>query len=344
MIAAPLKRIAFICEEFALGTTAQQLLDRFLLGYPRDGEFRHLTDCKFGILLENPSTLIQQRNAAFGLLPFANLEEALTNCDGVVVTWKGAGIEPKSGRLRLLLEKAPAGTRIFVQGNLAQSAAEAARHFEWAKKSKILLTSGASMAVSLQLPEIKKPAAGRIDEIVIVTHGKRGEAEMGAIQGLLQFSDFQIATLKQLQNDQVWKAADAGKWSGKLVASALSRSNTMQGETLIDGRTQDIFGLGLLPTLARNPRAIVMQDKSGIRATILVLNGAIEDTTLAFSDRTGAILSTQLYRPPAPNREEFSRLAAAVEDFFRLGTPILTVAQSQCVTDFMERLRAFGSW
>ncbi|MDB6040983.1 MAG: hypothetical protein JWM99_4824 [Verrucomicrobiales bacterium] len=327
-----------------MGTTAQQLLDRFLLGYPREGGFHHLTDCKFGILLETASTLIQERKANFGLHQFANLEEALTNSDGVVVTWKGKGIEPKPGRLDQILEKTPANTRIFVDGNLAQTAAEATQLFERAEKSNVLLTSGASMAVSLQLPEIKKPTTGRIKEIVIVTHGKRGEAEMDAIQGLLQFSNFQLATLKQLQGDQVWKAADARNWSGKLAASALSRSNTMQGGALIDGRTQDIFGLGLLPNLAKKPRAIVMEDKSGMRATILVLDGAIEDTTLAFSDATGAILSTQLYRPPAPNREEFSRMAAAVEDFFRLGIPILTMDQSQVVADFMERFRAFGSY
>jgi hypothetical protein len=199
------------------------------------------------------------------------------------------------------------------------------------------------MAVSLQLPEIKKPTTGHIKEIVIVTHGKSGDAEMDAIQGLLQFSNFQLATLKQLQGDQVWKAADARDWSSKLVASALSRSNTMQGGALIDGRTQDIYGQVLLPTLAKNPRATIMQDKSGIRATILILNGAIEDTCVAFSDGTGAISSTQLYRPPAPNREEFSRLAAAIEEFFISGVPVLSAGQSQFVADFMERFRAIGS-
>jgi hypothetical protein len=343
MILAPLKKIAFICEEFAIDTPAQQLLDRFLIGYPRDGEFHHLTDCEFGILVEKPSTLIHQRKADFGLLEFATLEEALVNADGVVVTWTGAGIEPKLGRLHQIVEKTPAGSRIFVHGNLAPSVAAAKQLFGRAKKSKILLTSGASMAVSLQLPEIKKPTSGDIKEIVIVTHGKSGEAEMNAIQGLLQFSNLQLATLKQLQGDEVWKAADARDWSGKLVASALSRSNTMQGGPLIDGRTQDIFGLGLLPSLAKNPRATIMQDKSGIRATILVLNGAIEDTCVALSDRTGAISSTQLYRPPAPNREEFSRLASAVEEFFSSGTPVISAGQSECVADFMERLQAISS-
>src|SRR2546422_1033212 len=35
----PLRKIAFLVEEFSLQTPAQQLLDRFLIGYPRDGKF-----------------------------------------------------------------------------------------------------------------------------------------------------------------------------------------------------------------------------------------------------------------------------------------------------------------
>src|SRR6185369_16362289 len=33
-----LKKIVFIYEEFEIGSPAQQLLDRFLIGYPRNGE------------------------------------------------------------------------------------------------------------------------------------------------------------------------------------------------------------------------------------------------------------------------------------------------------------------
>ena len=35
----PLRQITFLLEDFALQTPAQQLLDRFLIGYRRDGEF-----------------------------------------------------------------------------------------------------------------------------------------------------------------------------------------------------------------------------------------------------------------------------------------------------------------
>ena len=322
-----------------MGSPAQQLLDRFLIGYPRDGGFHHLKDCKIGILFDKPSPLLRQRKDDFGLIEFSNLGEALARADGIVVTWKGIGVEPKPGRLHQILEQATPGARCFVHGNLAHTAAEATKLFEQTATSKISLTSGTSMSGALQLPELQKPANGSIREFLIITHGNRGEAELDAVMGLLQFSDFKIATLKQLQGHYVWKAADAGEWSGKLVAAALSRSNTTQGGALRDGRTQDIYGLGLLPTLAKTPRAIIMQGQSGIRATILILDGAIADTTLAFSDETGAIFSTQLYRPPAPNREEFSRFAATIEDFFHSGTAFQSADQSYFVADFFDRFR-----
>jgi hypothetical protein len=70
---------------------------------------------------------------------------------------------------------------------------------------------------------------------------------------------------------------------------------------------------------------------------ILVLDGAVADCTFAVRSRDGAIASAQLYRPPAPNRCEFDRLAEALEDFFRSGIT-WPIERSLMVSRFMENV------
>ena len=62
-----LRKIAFILEDFRIGSPGQQLLDRFLIGYSRDGEFRKILDAQIAVWLvpasEN-STAVAEATAA----------------------------------------------------------------------------------------------------------------------------------------------------------------------------------------------------------------------------------------------------------------------------------------
>ena len=122
-----------------------------------------------------------------------------------------------------------------------------------------------------------------------------------------------------MEGKKVWQAGDKGLWSWPLLASAISRSDALQGETIEDGRTQDIVGLGLLPKLVPQPRAWLLEHRDGLRSALLVLDGALGDHNFAAKGRGGHIYSAQLYRPPPPNEHHFSRLASVLEDFFGTG-------------------------
>ena len=53
----PLRQLAFVLEDFALQTPAQQLLDRFLFGYRRNGGFHKLDGVRIeGLRLEVSET------------------------------------------------------------------------------------------------------------------------------------------------------------------------------------------------------------------------------------------------------------------------------------------------
>ena len=103
-----LKQIAFILEEFAVPSPAQQLLDRFLLGYPRDGRFYQPEDCQVTAYLAPGASDVElkRRMGDFGLKLAASVDEAVAKADATVVVWRGAGATADDRTLRLVLEKA----------------------------------------------------------------------------------------------------------------------------------------------------------------------------------------------------------------------------------------------
>ena len=105
-----------------------------------------------------------------------------------------------------------------------------------------------------------------------------------------------------IEGDAVWQAGEQGRWSKELLESALSRSDSPRGFTEEDGRTQDLLGNGELPGLVENPAAYFIEYNDGLRATLLMLNGAVGDYCFAARLKgVEAPQSTQFFLSPTPN-------------------------------------------
>jgi len=146
-----------------------------------------------------------------------------------------------------------------------------------------------------------------------------------------------VRSIRFLEGKELWKAGDKGNWSWPLLAAALSRSHSPQGDPVLDGRTQDLVGLGLVPKLARNPRGWLLEHQDGLRSTILVLDGVVADFNFAVRAQDGSIVSAQLFRAPAPAEQHFSRLAAVLEDFFRTSKAPWSIERNLLVAGLLER-------
>src|SRR2546423_14860033 len=82
----PLRKIAFLLEDFVTDSPAQQLLDRFLMGYPRDGSFHRNTDLEVcAYLIVSSESDFGSRAEDFRLRVEPTAEEAVANADAVVV-------------------------------------------------------------------------------------------------------------------------------------------------------------------------------------------------------------------------------------------------------------------
>jgi len=320
-------RIIFAGEEFVEQTPLQQLLDRFLLGYPRDGEIHRPDGVSISLSLpqSSPNPDVERRVREHNLSVLPDLPVLNDEATGLVIVPRGIGPEVNDAFIEQVLAKAGPATHCFVHGVLGSSFKTAAAHLELARTRKARVLVGTSLATTWRLPDVDVPAGSVVKESLIVTQGPWPSAELDGLQGVLPWIERSssakggVTQVRLWRGPSVWDAGSNGEWSWALLAAALSRSDSPQGGAVLDGRTEDLVRLGLVPKLAREPRAWVVQHEGGAKTAILVLNGVVADTLLAVRIEGGSTLSAQLYRPPKPAQHEFSLLAAHIEDFLQGG-------------------------
>ena len=126
--------------------------------------------------------------------------------------------------------------------------------------------------------------------------------------------------MQLIEGDAVWEAGENGDWSHTLLEAALSRSDTPCGLTDEDGRTQDLLGTGELQRLVENPSAYFIEYNDGLRATLLMLNGAVRDYCFAAQLKNESVpVSTQFFLTPTPNVTYSACLIAKIEELFETG-------------------------
>ena len=353
-----LRKIAFLLEEFSKASPAQQLVDRFLAGYVIHGESRPapFATTSAYLMLSNSDPDLERRTKDFKLVVAQRAEEAVADADAVLVASRKPGAVANERFVQIALQHAPNGAACFVHGALANSLESGRALADLARSRQIALLAGTPLGVTWRLPEVDLPRDTPLSEALIVVQTNssptqasppappsmlRG-AELHGLEGLLpmverrQGGESGVRSIRFLEGDEVWKAGDRGNWSWPLLASALSRSDSPQGDAVLDGRTQDLAGLGLVPKLARHPRGWLLEHRDGLRSTILVLDGVVADFNFAVRARDGSIVSAQLYRAPAPAEQHFSRLTAVLEDFFRTGKAPWPIERSLLIAGLLE--------
>jgi hypothetical protein len=321
MMPEPLKKIAFVIERFAANGPGQQLLDRFLMGYPDEGVFRQLRGCTIAahVVESAERSEVERRAKDYGLVSENSLPACIRDADAVAVI--PYNLSCSSDLLPSVIANAPDGARCFVYGALAGARKRAENLIRVAEARKCILASGTSTAVAWRLPDITISRGVACRRTLIVVQGEHPYAELDALNGLLPVLESTgsttISKIEFLRGNDVWAPLN-GEFS-QLLASALSRSDTPQGDALVDCRTQDLVGLGLVQKLAKSPRCWKLSHSNGHSSMIAVLDGVVADYNIAVETSGGKIWSWQLYRPPAPFEHVYSRMAAVLERFFRSG-------------------------
>jgi len=141
-----------------------------------------------------------------------------------------------------------------------------------------------------------------------------------------------VKAVQMIEGDAVWD----GRYSKELLASALSRSDTPLGLSDQDSRTESLIESGQLPKLVKNPAAYYIEYRDGLRATLLMLNGALKDFNFAARVQGAGIQSTQFLLTPEPNVTYSACLMHNVEQMFSTGIAPYPVQRTLLVSGILE--------
>lgn len=230
----------------------------------------------------------------------------------------------------------------FNHKQLSFSFLEAEGMVKTAERLKFPLMAGASMPVTWRLPDVDIPIGAPVQEAVMVGVGGFDNTDFDALEAMQcmlerrRGGETGVKSVQLLEGDDVWVAQQAGRWSKDLLTSALSRSDTPLGLTLLDDRNQDLVGDGALPQLVRDPAAYCIEYTDGTKATLLMLNGAIRDFNIAARLPGQELVSTQFFMPPAPNETYSACLAAKIEQMYESRTAVYPVQRTLLTTGLLE--------
>jgi hypothetical protein len=309
---------------------------------------------------EPTSDLSRARAQQFGFRLCSNIPEAL-RCGGdrIAVDAVLAIVEqddyPINDRGQILLpsydffqqcaqvfEDEKRAVPYFNHKQLSYSFEQAQTMVKTANRLGFPLLAGSSLPVTWRLPDVDIPLGAQVEEAVMVGVGAPGGMDFDALEALQcvlerrKGGETGVKAAQLLEGDDVWAAGNAGRWSKDLLSSALSRSDTPMGLTVLDGRTQDLVASGVLPQLVKDPAAYCIEYTDGTRATLLLLNGAIMDYNIAARVAGQGIVSTQFFLPPSPNLTDSACLAAKIEQMFQTGSVAFPVERTLLTTGVLE--------
>lgn len=317
-------KVAFLLDEFAIGHPSQQLLDRFLLGYSHDGQWRTPGERRTIVYASEGvwNEALEDRLNRHGLMRAGDIPSAVAGAEGIIAVPKGAGAATNEDLIRAMVMQAPEGSACFAYGVLANEVVTAYDFVTQGPRRKIKVTGGTALPYAPRLPEVEIRKNVPMKEALVVVQGSFPVAELNGVECLLPLIERRkggeagIARIFRMAGEHLWQMGRSQRWPVELLGPALSRSDSPQGGSVTDGRTQDLVGKALVHDLATNPRGWILEHKDGFRSTILVLDGVVADINFALQMETGQVLSAQVFQPPAPLERHYNDMAASLESYF----------------------------
>jgi hypothetical protein len=337
--------------------------DRFLIGYPRNGRWHKPPLDVVALYVDQrpEGDLSGQRARDHRFTVYPTIAETL-RCggsrlavDGVVIIGEH-GNYPRTRKNQIqyprfeffqqcvkVFEQDGRCVPIFNDKHLSYDAGKARKMVAESKRLGFPFLAGSSLPVTWRLPPVDIPLDAEFEDALMVGVGGSDAMDYHALEAMQcmverrRGGETGIKSVQIIDGDEVWMAAEQGRWSRRLLEAALSRSDTLQGDTQLDSRPQDLANNGQLPRLVPNPSAYFIERNDGLRTTLLMLNGAVQDYTFAAQLKGGPIISTQFFLPPQPNVTYSACLVSAIEEMIVSGKAPYPVERTEIVSALLDR-------
>ena len=357
------KRIAIIASVYRYLSHAQHFCDRFLVGYPINGRW-HRPNMKVVSLFVDQLPANDQsidRSREFGFPIYPTITEAL-RCgtdqlavDAVLLVVEhgeyphnemGQFMYPRYEFFKECVNVFEADGRavpIYNDKHLSYNFAKAEEMVADGHRLGFPLLAGSSLPVTWRLPDLELPLDCEIEEALMIGFGISDPMDYHALEAMQcmverrKGGEVGVAAVQMIEGEAVWQAAAAGRWSRELLEAALSRCDSPKGLPDLDGRTQDLLGNGELQRLVEKPAAYFIEYNDGLRATLLMLNGAIQDYCFAARIKGAETpVSTQFLLTPLPNVTYSACLVAKIEEMIESGTSPIPAERTLLVSGMLE--------
>jgi hypothetical protein len=344
----PHKRLAVITTVWTYRSHAWHMAERFLAGYPVGGRWhRPPIDVVSAYVDQKPDDdLSADRAREFGFTVYPTIPEAL-RCGGPRLAVDGVLVIGEHGRYprneyrqvqypRYEFFKQITG--VFREDGLSRplfNDKHLSWKWEWAKemadtarKLNFPFLAGSSLPVTWRMPAIDLPYGAEPEEMMCVAYGRVDSYDFHALETIQCMAERRkggetgVAAVQGLRGDAVWAARAAGGWAGggwdpRLFEACLARSQTL---------AQTTTGSHRYPTAeqmkewVKDPVAYRIEYADGLKATMLLMNGLVNDFTFAARLKGQAEpLSTLFYLPPNPNVVYSAALMSKAEEMFLTG-------------------------
>jgi len=342
------QRMAIVTTEWRYMSHAWHMGERFLVGYSAEGGwYRPEIEVVSAYVDQTPANdLSRQRAEEFGFTIFPTIAEAL-RCGGdklavdavLIIGEHGDYPDNEFGQKQYpryeffkqtadVFRRDGATAPVFNDKHLSWKWEWAVEMVETARSLDFPFLAGSSLPVTWRMPSIEMPHDAEIEEALCVAIGGPDSYDFHALETIQcmverrRGGETGVAAIRALRGDAVWNAMQAGDWAAggwdpRLFEACLSRSHTLAQPESYSHRyptTEQIRAW------VADPIAYRIEYNDGLGATMLLLNGLVDDFTFAARLKgRDEPLSTLFHLPPNPNVVYSASLMGNVERMFRTG-------------------------
>jgi len=355
-----MKRIAVVATIYRYLSHAQHFVDRFLVGYPYEGRWVQPDARVVSLYVDQRPEGDQSADRAreFGFEIYPTIAETL-RCggdnlavDAVLIIGehgdyptneKGQKLYPRHEFFKACVEVFEQDGRsvpVYNDKHLSYSFVKAQDMMNDANRLGFPVLAGSSLPVTWRLPDLELPHGCEIEDALMIGCGGSDAMDYHVLEAMQcmverrKGGETGIGAVQLIEGDAVW---DDPRWSRELMEAALSRGDSPKGLTDEDGRTQDLLGSGELKRLCEKPALYVIEYRDGLRAAMLMLNGAIKDYCFAARLKgQSEPVSTQFFLTPIPNVDYSACLVHKIDEMIQTGSAPFPADRTLIVSGMLE--------
>lgn len=337
------KPIAVLATVYRPMSHAYHIAGRFLHGYQVGGKLHMPKHYVRSMLVEQTpdNDLSRDLSKQFNFRLCKTVEDALLEdgklaVEGVLLIGehgnyprneKGQILYPRHELFSKIVDvfrKVGKSVPVFNDKHLSYSWAKCKEMMAWSRELSIPLLAGSSLPVTWRRPELELPLDSPVEEALVAAYGPieiYGFHALESLQVMLERrkgGETGLVGVTCVTGKDVWKLGDSGKWSWDLLRAALGCSETVNpGDIRSNVGTMTVQNMPAVP-----PTAFLLEYRDGTRGTVLLLNGHVQDFTVAVRVKGEEKPAATLFRlPQPPGARYFDALVMNIEKLFETGTP-----------------------